>query len=302
MSWLAFALCGPILWAISVHLDKYLVERYFKDADVIVLLIFTALMGLVLMPIIAALVPGVFQRDLTSIVLMALSGLFYMTGITFYLRALQGHEASMVAPFFQSSPLFGYILAYLVLGETLTRTQLLGGALIVFGVLSVSIGSGPKRERFRWQLAALMLCAGFVLSLSTLIFKAFAIQEEFWATTFWMFAGEALFGIGFLCIGRYRRQFLDLLRVNGRALIALNASNELINPGGGLANRYAPIFPPLAIAQALGSTTTLFVFVIGVLLTLLFPKVSRENLSASEFVRKGLAAVLVAIGVTLVSR
>ena len=53
MSWLAFALCGPILWAISVHLDKYLVERYFKDADVIVLLIFTALMGLVLMPIIA---------------------------------------------------------------------------------------------------------------------------------------------------------------------------------------------------------------------------------------------------------
>ena len=120
MSWLVFALCGPILWAISVHLDKYLVERYFKDADVIVLLIFTALMGLVLMPIIAWFEPGVFQRDLTSIVLMTLSGLFYMTGITFYLRALQGHEASMVAPFFQSSPLFGYVLAYLVLGETLT--------------------------------------------------------------------------------------------------------------------------------------------------------------------------------------
>ena len=302
MSWLAFALCGPILWAISVHLDKYLVERYFKDADVIVLLIFTALMGLVLMPIIAALVPGVFQRDMTSVVLMILSGLFYMTGITFYLRALQGHEASMVAPFFQSSPLFGYVLAYLVLGETLTRTQLLGGALIVFGVLSVSIGSGPKRERFRWQLAALMLCAGFVLSLSTLIFKAFAIQDEFWATTFWMFAGEALFGFGFLCIGRYRRQFLHLLRANGGALIAINASNELINLGGGLANRYALIFAPLAIVQALGSTTTLFVFVIGVLLTLLFPKVSRENLSASEFARKGLAAILVAIGVMLVSR
>ena len=120
MSWLAFALCGPILWAISVHLDKYLVERYFKDADVIVLLIFTALMGLVLMPIIAWFEPGVFQRDITSMVLMTLSGLFYMTGITFYLRALQGHEASMVAPFFQSSPLFGYVLAYLVLGETLT--------------------------------------------------------------------------------------------------------------------------------------------------------------------------------------
>jgi hypothetical protein len=39
-----------------------------------------------------------------------------------------------------------------------------------------------------------------------------------------------------------------------------------------------------------------------VLLTLLFPKVSRENLSAREFAQKGVAAVLVAIGVALVSR
>ena len=168
MSWLVFALCGPVLWAISVHLDKYLVERYFKDADVIVLLIFTALMGLVLMPIIAWFEPGVFQRDMTSIVLMTLSGVFYMTGITFYLRALQGHEASMVAPFFQSSPLFGYVLAYLVLGETLSPHQLVGGALIIVGVLFGLDRPGTKRGRFRWQLAALMLCAGFVLSLSTL--------------------------------------------------------------------------------------------------------------------------------------
>jgi uncharacterized membrane protein len=302
MSWLVFALCGPILWAISVHLDKYLVERYFKDADVIVLLIFTALMGVVLMPIIAWFEPGVFHRDIMSMVLMSLSGIFYMTGITFYLKALQGHEASMVAPFFQSSPLFGYVLAYLVLGETLTPTQLAGGALIIVGVLSVSIGPGRKRGRFRWELAALMLCAGFVLSLSTLIFKAFAVKDEFWATTFWMFAGEALFGVGALCIGRCRRQFLELLKSNGGALIAINASNELINLGGGLANRYALIFAPLAIVQAVGSTTTLFVFAFGVLLTLLFPKVSRENLSAREFAQKGIAAVLVAIGVTLVSR
>jgi uncharacterized membrane protein len=302
MSWLVYALCGPILWAISVHLDKYLVERYFKNADVIVLLIFTALMGLVLMPIIAWFEPGVFHRDLTSIVLMMLSGIFYMTGITFYLKALQGHEASMVAPFFQSSPLFGYVLAYLVLGETLSPTQIAGGALILVGVLSVSIEPGRSRGRFRWQLAALMLCAGFVLSLSTLIFKAFTIKDEFWATTFWMFAGEALFGVGFLCIGHYRRQFIHLLRTNGRALLAINGSNELINLGGGLANRYALIFAPLAVVQAVGSTTTLFVFVFGVLLSLLLPSISRENLSARQFAQKGIAAVLVALGVALVSR
>ena len=302
MSWLVYALCGPVLWAISTHLDKYLVERYFKHADVLVLLIFTALMGLVLMPVIAWFYPDVFERDWLGIGLMALSGLLYMGALAFYLRALQGHEASVVAPYFQSSPLFGYALAYLVLGETLSGTQLAGGALIVFGMLLVSIGSGPRRERFRWRLAALMLACGFVMSLSTLIFKAFAVKDEFWATTFWMFAGEALFGLGILCIEHYRQQFFDLLRSNGWALLAINASNELINLGGGLANRYALIFAPLAIVQALGSTTTLFVFIIGVLLTLLFPSISREDVTGRELVQKGIAAILVAIGVALISR
>jgi hypothetical protein len=117
-----------------------------------------------------------------------------------------------------------------------------------------------------------------------------------------MFAGEALYGVAILCIGHYRRQFFDLVRSNGGALIAINASNELINLGGGLANRYALIFAPMAMVQVVGSTTTLFVFLIGVILTLVAPSISRENLSAREFVQKGIAALLVAIGVALVSR
>ena len=302
MSWLAFALCGPILWAISTHLDKYLVERYFKNADVAVLMLFTALMGLVLMPIIAIFVPGVFEGGLQSTLLMTLSGVLYMVGLTFYLRALQGNDAAVVAPFFQSSPLFGYLLAYLVLGETLSERQLSGGALIIGGVLSVSIASGKSRGRFRWKLAALMLTCGFIMSLSTLIFKAFAVKDEFWATTFWMFAGEAIYGMALLFIPSYRAHFTDLLRSNGAALLAINASNELINLGGGLASRYALIFAPLSIVQAIGSTTTLFVFLIGVLLTVLLPAVSREDLSKRECVSKGLAAVLVAAGIALVSR
>lgn len=302
MSWLVFALSGPVLWAISTHLDKYLVERYFKETDVAVLVVFTALMGLLLMPVIAAFEPGVLARDAISIALMMLSGILYMGAILFYLRALQDHEASVVAPFFQASPLFGYGLAYAVLGETLTRTQLLGGGLILAGVLFVSVRAGLRRERFRWQLAAPMLACGFVLSLSTLIFKVFAVRDEFWATTFWMFAGEALFGAGFLCLSRYRSQFVRLLRSNTVALLAINGSNELINLGGGLGNRYALVFAPLSIVQAIGSTTTLFVFAIGIVLALLFPRVSREDLSTRELAFKGVAAVLVAAGVALVTQ
>ena len=34
MNWLLLAFLGPVLWAVSTHIDKYLVERFFKDSGV----------------------------------------------------------------------------------------------------------------------------------------------------------------------------------------------------------------------------------------------------------------------------
>jgi hypothetical protein len=45
MPWLIYAFSGPVLWALSTHIDKYLVERYFKQGSVAVLMVFTAIIG-----------------------------------------------------------------------------------------------------------------------------------------------------------------------------------------------------------------------------------------------------------------
>ena len=291
-----------MLWAISVHLDKYLVERFFKESNVAVLLLFTAFIGLLLLPFIWIYEPGVTSPGLGSIALIMLSGVFYMTAMLFYLRALQSEEASVVAPFFQAGPLFGYVLAYLVLGEVLSARQMAGGAMIVVGALIVSLRFGQSMKMFKARLAALMLSCGFIMALSSLIFKIFALRVEFWTTTFWMFVGEALFGAALLLIPAYRREFVALLRVNTAALLSINGSNELINLGGGLGNRYALTLAPLSLVQAIGSTTTLFVFLFGIVLSIFVPRLGRENLSAGELVQKGMAAVFVAVGVALVTR
>ena len=74
MSWLAFAFSGPVLWAVSTHLDKYLVEKYFKNSNVAVLLIFTALIGLLTLPFIWFFAPQVANLSPVSAALMAFSG------------------------------------------------------------------------------------------------------------------------------------------------------------------------------------------------------------------------------------
>jgi uncharacterized membrane protein len=294
-------LSGPVLWAISVHLDKYLVERFFKESNVAVLLLFTAFIGLLLLPFIWFFEPSVVSLGAGSIALIVLSGILYMSAMLLYLRALQSEEASVVAPFFQAGPLFGFVLAYLVLGETLSGRQMAGGALIIIGALMVSISVEKGLRAFKGRLAALMLACGFTMALSGLIFKIFALEVTFWTTTFWMFVGEAIFGSALLLISSYRRQFFALLRVNTVALLTINGSNELINLGGGLGNRYALLFAPLSIVQAIGSTTTLFVFAFGIVLSIFFPGLGREDLSGRELAQKGIAAALVAAGVALVT-
>ena len=302
MSWVVYAFSGPVLWAISVHFDKYLVERFFKHSHVAVMLLFTAFVGVVLMPFIWMFQPSVTSAGARNIALIVFSGILYMSALLLYLRALQTEEASVVAPYFQAGPLFGYALAYFVLGETLTGRQLAGGVLILLGALIVSVRFDQGPRIFKARLAALMLPCGFAIALSGLIFKIFAIEVEFWTTTFWMFAGEAMFGCALLLIPFYRREFTTVLRANTVALLSINGSNELINIGGGLGNRYALMFAPLSLVQAIGSTTTLFVFAFGVVLSLVWPKLGREDLSGRELLQKGVAALLVALGVALVTR
>jgi len=45
--WLLYAFSGPIMWALSTHIDKFLVDKYFRDSDTAVLMVFTALLGVI---------------------------------------------------------------------------------------------------------------------------------------------------------------------------------------------------------------------------------------------------------------
>ncbi len=298
MSWVTLAFLGPVLWAISTHIDKYLVERFFKDSGVGALLIFTALIGLIGLPIIAAFV-DVMALGTTGIVVTALSGLLYLTAIYFYLRALQQEEASVIAPLFQTATLFTYVIAFFVLHEKPTPLRLVGGLLMMASAIVASYEPG-RRIRFKLGIVIPLLGCTATIAASAVMFKFFAIKDAFWAVTFWSFAGQAAFGVVLLCIPHVRRQFLGMFAKSPGAVIAINAANELINLGGGLATRYASLLGPVSLVQAIGGTTSFFVFAFGVMLSLFFPKLGREDLSRGALIRKGAAVVLIVAGVILI--
>lgn len=300
MSWIALAFCGPVLWAVSTHIDKYLVEKFFKETGVGTLLIFTSVIGLLGLPFIAAFV-DVMSIGTTGAVVTSITGLLYMAAMFFYLRALQQEEASTIAPLFQTSTLFTYAIAYFVLRETLTLERIAGGLLVMASALVISYDPGHK-HKFKLPVVMLILACTATLAVSSVVFKLFAIRDAFWAVTFWNFAGEAVFGAVMLAIPYYRHEFIGMFRQHPGAVIGINAANELINLGGGLAARWASLLGPVSLVSAIGGTTSLFVFGFGVLISLFAPKFGREDLSRGSLIQKGIAVVLVGVGVTLIGR
>ena len=288
------------MWAISTHIDKFLVDKYFRDSDTAVLMVFTALLGVIALPVIWFFDPKVFGLSLTATMVMTLSGILYMGAMLFYLRAIQSEEASVVAPLFQANTLFTFVLGVVILHELPRWQQLLGAGLVIAGALGLSLDKKLHLTSFKPRLVLLMLAATFAVALSSVVFKFFAVQDEFWSTTFWTFVGEGLFGAAILALPQYRRQFMTLFRRNPGAVIGVNAANELINLGGGLGVRYASLLAPVALVSAISATTTFFVFLFAILLTVFFPKIGREELSARNVVQKALGGLLIMAGVVLI--
>lgn len=123
--------------------------------------------------------------------------------------------------------------------------------------------------------------------------------DEFWTATFWTYAGQAAVGATILSIGRYRREFLAVLRANSASLLATNGLNEGINLAGGVAACYALLLAPLALVQAVTSTTALFVFLFGVALSVINPAFAQEDLSLRSLSQKAACAAVAGFGAVL---
>lgn len=298
--WLLFALSGPVAWAISTHIDKYLVDKYFKDHSTAILMVFTALLSAVALPVMYLFDPDVLAIPLVAKAVMTLSGVLYMGAMLFYLQAIQNEEASVVAPLFQATTLFTFLFGWLILGELPTLTQSAGIIIIILAAGILAFANGISKDKIKLKLVLIMIGCTAALAFSSVIFKVFAIAEDsFWPVTFWNFVGEALFGIGLLMVPGHYTQFKKLFKKHPGAVIGINATNELINVGGGLGVRYASLLAPVAVVSAISSTTTVFVFVFGILITIFLPRFGEESITKRDIFTKGVAAVLVVVGVVL---
>ena len=299
MNWLMIAFLAPFLWAISNFIDKFLVSKYFKGR-IGTLIIYSCSVGLPISLLILIFKPEVLQVNLSIALFMVLNGFFYIAYLFPYLKALHKADTSIVTPIFQTIPVFSYFLAFFVLGETLTKMQMVASAFIILGAVGISLKFENGKTRFRKEVVFLMLLASIIISLNSLLFKFFAIQLDFWTVSFWQYVGFLLFGsLIFMFSRSYRRDFLSSFTRDGKKIIGLNIANESINIIAVMIFTYATLLAPLSLVQVINGFQPLFTFMLGAVLTLFVPHLIKENLEGRILVQKILFMVLMIIGAYL---
>jgi len=85
-----------------------------------------------------------------------------------------------------------------------------------------------------------------------------------------------------LCVPSYRRDFLGLLKQQKVTVVGLIALSETLLSVSAAITLYATLLAPVALVLLVNSFQPLFVFALGIALTLLFPRVAKESLGRMQ--------------------
>src|SRR5262245_3101508 len=303
MSWFFIALWAPFLLACANHNDKFLLSKYLKEKNIGSIVIFSSLFSSVPVPIVLFIQPEVYVVSLVQGSAVVATGMLSVFATVCYLYALDIDEASFVTPFYQTVPIFAYFLGYFILGETITLVQGLGSFVIIVGALALSFEFGSRGLRFKQNVVTLMLTASFLSATNGVIFKLIALDKGFWVSLFWGFVGQVMAGLTFLvCVPSYRRDFLALFKQQKVAAVGLIALSETLFSFSEAVTLYATLLAPVTLVLLVNSFQPLFVFALGIFLTLLFPGAVKESLDRRKMLQKCAGIGLMLVGGYVISR
>lgn len=300
MQWFFIALAAPFLWAVVNIFDKYLVSRFSqkeKERSSGGLVLFSSLIGIFIAFLIWFFSSGVSDISTLDKLLLMATGVFTIIWIILYLFTLETEDVSVVAPWFLTVPVFGYILGFIFLGETLSGQQMVGSLVVLFGVFMISLDFSLEGRKFRWKPVIYMLIACFLVAFSGIIFKYITIENNFWVTSFWEYLGLGVSGLFiFLFIPKYRSQFMHMNRTGGRTIFLVNIISELMTVSGNLLTNFALLLAPVTMVYLVGSFQPVFVLILGIISTSFFPHLAKENLDKYVLFPRITAIAIMIIG------
>lgn len=305
MFWMLLATIAALIFALNTFIDNALNDNYFRRRNPGGLLVFTAISYVLTLVILIAVDGGfeLFLRpDTISVCGLMLGGALNMLANIPYLRSLKYSDATELTVFWQLGPVMSLVLGMLVLNEHLNTNQLVAFCLI-FAAAFFLVHSPRKKKERKVKMRALfwvfMTCLLWILS--DVFFALEGRGESFASGLAWFVLGSlAMWGVLVLVMKDWRKSAAGFLKERQAWKLTVVGVNLSMYVGAEFAYRAAIMIAPIAMVSVFKSVTELLLtFVLGIVLSVVWPKFGREKIERGVIYRNLIAVVMVAIGIFL---
>lgn len=298
MTWLLIGIIPPLLWAVVNHIDKYLLVRTKSKFSIEVLMLYSTLFSILVLPIVFFLTKNGLFSEPKYILVQIFGGLLMTMTVFFYLKALNEDETSVVMPLSLLVPVFSYTFSYFLIGETLSVSQMFACLIIIVGsaILSVDLGNKNKIS-IKYKVLLYIIPATMFQAAQETVFKFASIDNSFGVSIFWFHTGILICGL-FLVIFKKGLfvSFIDSIKKRGARIFSLNIVSESVSTVGYVIQNYVLLFLPVALVSSLDSYQPLFVFVLGIISTIFFPNLATENIEKFHLIHKSIGISIIILG------
>lgn len=308
MSWFIVALTSYFVLAIANLIDKYLVEKVLGSARAYTFI--ACVMGLIVFVIAPWFLswPG-----LGGLVFNLLLGLLFAVALLFLYASLRRGEASRAVVIIGgSTPIFSLPLSYFILGDKFSQNQLAAIILLILGVVVVALLPKQKvgfwdnifssiklKQKYSSYSIIFALASGLSYALYFIGTKLVYEQQDFLSAFMWIRLGAALAAVFILFSPRARQEIKALFKRNPsrKKNQSLVVGNQILGSVGFVLQNYAIYLGPVALVNALQGVQYAWIIILGAGVSLLAPKILKEDISWPVLTQKAVAVILISGGI-----
>ncbi len=296
MNWLFFALLSTASLAVTVIIDKLLLNRYVRNSIAYLITL------IIIQQFFAALIlifHGASYDYPTSIYGM-LAGTAQAAMYVAYIRALKIEEASRVTSLIFVYPLFVFLAAAALLGETLTAKDYVGGLILVLSALLISYRPSATRSIVLSPALKHIVFFWLFSTLYAIGVKYLLTFMDGWHLFIWSSLGTLLAVIPLIAEREIRTEVMGFLKI-GRLFIGAAVLEEVFDFIGRISSIFALALGPVALVSAVGALQPAITLIFVLALGLFMPGLLEEEIDRRTLALKLIAGIFVVIGVYLVS-
>lgn len=300
MLWLILCLIAAILWSLGAFFDNYQTDVLFHNNR-------PESMKRINGPfyiIIAITIAIIFKMQLPEIGqigFLLLSGVVNSVASLFYYAALKNEEATGAAIFYQLQPIMFLIFDFLLFGEKISTTQIIGLVLILLAPAVVVFSrKRASARRTEMRAAILLICYVTMATVSGEIAIHMGRGLDFIPVFVFYILGRGISDIVISSFPSLRRRHQYVMKHNKKIYLSCVLTNQVICTAAEFTYRYGLIIGIAAIGSAFTNAAQLILtFLFGIVLSIIWPKFGREKLNREVVLAHVIAVILCVIGIVV---